>query len=104
VCDVSTVDFENDAVPGDIVQVDRVTENLQIHHNESQKWYYLQDQMPWEMLLFKNADSDSIHGAGCGSPHASFDLPPYPERAGRRESIEVRILVMWERSSSDAKL
>jgi hypothetical protein len=66
VCDASSVDFENDAVPGDIVQADRVTENLQIHFNENQRWYYLQDQMPSEMLVLKNADSGSEHGATWG--------------------------------------
>lgn len=66
VCDAASVDFENDAVPGDIVQVDRVTENMQIHYNEKQKWYYLSDQMPSEMMLFKNADSETPLGATYG--------------------------------------
>ncbi|KAL8903056.1 MAG: hypothetical protein Q9207_004188 [Kuettlingeria erythrocarpa] len=96
VCHAATVDFEDDAVPGDIVQIDRVTENLQIHHREDQRWYYLSDQMPSEMLLFKNADSETPHGASCGAPHASFDLNPGVEKEVRRESIEVRILVMWD--------
>ena len=115
VCDASTVDFENDAVPGDIVQVDRVTENMQIHYNDDQKWYYLSNQMPSEMLLFKNADSETPRGAHCGellnpslvlmlcsltntgAPHASFDLYTQISPEARRESIEVRILAMWDK-------
>ncbi|KAK0511024.1 hypothetical protein JMJ35_006576 [Cladonia borealis] len=96
VCDAASVDFENDAVPGDIVQIDRVTENLQIHFNENQKWFYLSNQMPSEMLVFKNADSESPHGASCGAPHASFNVFPEIPKEVRRESIEIRILVMWE--------
>ncbi|KAI9685647.1 MAG: hypothetical protein M1820_010756 [Bogoriella megaspora] len=75
VCSAPTVDFENDAVPGDIVQVDRVTENMQIHFNENQIWFYLSDQMPSELLLFKNADSET---------------PGFPrEHQNRQESIEI---------------
>lgn len=98
VCDASSVDFENDGVPGDIVQIDRVTENMQIHNNEKQQWFYLSDQMPSEMLLFKNADSESPNGKSCGAPHAAFDLSKDSGmKQRRRESIEVRILVMWRR-------
>lgn len=43
VCDAASVDFENDAMPSNIVQVDRVTENMQIHYNNKQIWYYLLD-------------------------------------------------------------
>ena len=114
VCDATSVDFENDAVPGDIVQIDRVTENLQMHFNERQRWFYLSNQMPSEMLVFKNADSGSPHGASCGmsvssvssllhpvltiagAPHASFNICPEIPKEVRRESIEIRILVMWE--------
>lgn len=117
VCDAGSVDFENDAIPGDIVQIDRVTENLQIHYDEQQKWYYLSDQMPTEMLVFKNADSETPNGTSCGmawylpfpmyvrmvltstgAPHASFDLNPGVTKEMRRESIEVRILVMWDKN------
>jgi hypothetical protein len=61
-CDGSTVDFENDTMAGDIVDKDAVFENTQVHFNPKQKWYYLPDQMPGELLIFKNADSQEESG------------------------------------------
>ncbi|KAF6820119.1 hypothetical protein CPLU01_12844 [Colletotrichum plurivorum] len=95
VCDASTVDFANDSMPGDVVDRDHVFENTQIHHNENQKWYYLSKQIPSEMIIFKNADSEEPNGAAPGVPHASFDNPNTKDTDIRRESIEMRILVQW---------
>jgi hypothetical protein len=47
---------------GDIVDKDAVFENTQVHFNPEQKWYYLPDQMPEELLIFKNADSQKSGG------------------------------------------
>lgn len=44
---------------GDAVDPWGYTENTQVQHNKSQEWYYLKDQMPHELLVFKNADSCS---------------------------------------------
>ena len=61
-CDGSTVDFENDTMAGDIVDKDAVFENTQVHFNPEQRWYYLSDQTPEELLIFKNADSEEESG------------------------------------------
>jgi hypothetical protein len=47
---------------GDIVDEDAVFENTQVHFNPEQKWYYLPDHMPEELLIFKNADSQEESG------------------------------------------
>jgi hypothetical protein len=47
---------------GDIVDKDAVFENTQVHFNSAQNWYYLPDQMPEELLIFKNADSEEESG------------------------------------------
>ncbi len=65
-CDAETVDFENDTMAGDVVDRDAVFENTQVHFNPGQKWYYLPNQMPSELLIFKNADSESKLGASAG--------------------------------------
>lgn len=52
---------------GDVVDRDAAFENTQVHFNPEQKWYYLPDQMPDEVLIFKNADSEEQKG---GSPGA----------------------------------
>jgi len=94
-CDGSTVDFENDTMAGDIVDKDAVFENTQVHFNPEQKWYYLSDQMPEELLIFKNADSEEESGGSPGVPHASFDNPRTTDEDVRRESIEFRVLVRY---------
>lgn len=45
-------------MPGDIVYVDFVTENLQVQYNSSQAWYYLPSQEEDEILIFKSAESE----------------------------------------------
>jgi len=94
-CDGSTVDFENDTMAGDIVDKDAVFENTQVHFNPEQRWYYLSDQVPEELLIFKNADSGEESGGMPGVPHASFDNPGTTDEDVRRESIEFRLLVRW---------
>ena len=80
---------------GDVVDRNQVFENTQVHYHEGQEWYYLSGQMPNELIIFKNADSREPSGATPGVPHASFDNPLTSEADFRRESIEMRILVVW---------
>jgi len=96
-CDASSVDFRKDTMAGDIVDPDEVFENTQVHHNANQRWYYLHNQLPTELLMFKNADSLSERGmAAPGVPHASFNNPNFdPASDVRRESIELCALVFW---------
>jgi len=94
-CDAETVDFEHDTMAGDVVDRDAVFENTQVHYNPEQKWFYLPNQLPSELLIFKNADSESRFGATPGIPHASFNNPYTADSDIRRESIEFRVLVSW---------
>ncbi|KAI1758616.1 hypothetical protein GGR53DRAFT_516489 [Hypoxylon sp. FL1150] len=43
--------------PGNIVR-----ENQTVYHNPSQRWYYLSGQMPSELLLFRQVDSENNNG------------------------------------------
>ncbi|EPE07649.1 hypothetical protein F503_00371 [Ophiostoma piceae UAMH 11346] len=95
VCDARTVDFKRDTMAGDVVDKHQVFENTQVHFDERQTWYYLKHQMPDEVVYFKNADSAESGDAVPGVPHAAFDNPLKTEADFRRESIEMRILVVW---------
>ncbi|KIH90769.1 methyltransferase [Sporothrix brasiliensis 5110] len=95
VCDARTVDFARDTMAGDVVDRHQVFENTQVHFDARQAWYYLQHQMPDEVVFFKNADSREPQGASPGVPHAAFDNPLTTDEDVRRESIEMRILVVW---------
>ncbi|CAK7234179.1 hypothetical protein SEUCBS140593_008853 [Sporothrix eucalyptigena] len=95
VCDARTVDFSRDTMAGDVVDRHQVFENTQVHFDEKQTWYYLQHQTSDEVIYFKNADSREPTGATPGVPHAAFDNPLKTDKDFRRESIEMRILVVW---------
>jgi hypothetical protein len=60
-----------------------------------QKWYWVPEQMPDEVLVIKLADSEGgFGGVAGGTPHAS----PVIEGDGAeeaRESVEVRVFAFW---------
>ena len=58
VCDASSVDFAKDTVASDFVDSWGYSENIQVHYSEAQRWYYFENQMPNELLVFKSADSE----------------------------------------------
>jgi hypothetical protein len=45
-------------VENDVIYPNYVAENLMIHYNERQRWYWLPDQAEDEVLVFKAVDSD----------------------------------------------
>ena len=56
-CDASTVQKHADLEAADLLYPDLVTENFQIYHRPGHKWYYLSNQLPSELVVFKQADS-----------------------------------------------
>lgn len=62
-CDAASVQAK-DLTPADIVFDTKVTENMQVHHNAAHKWYYLEDQDPSELLVFRQADSHPADRVG----------------------------------------
>jgi hypothetical protein len=58
-CDNSSVDFENDVEPQDIVDRHEVLENVHIYHRPHHRWYYLSGQEDSELLVFRQADTAS---------------------------------------------
>ncbi|KAL8811536.1 MAG: hypothetical protein Q9200_001728 [Gallowayella weberi] len=91
-CDAASVQTDQ-LVAADAVFKSKVTENLQVHYDAGHRWYYLEDQKPSELLVFRQADS---HPAGrVGVPHTSFLNPKASGDEQPRESIEVRALVSY---------
>ncbi|KAF2185529.1 methyltransferase [Zopfia rhizophila CBS 207.26] len=97
VCDASTVDFEADTMAADLVTEHEITETVEVQYSAKQKWYYLAQQQPDELLLFKNVDSRCEEGMPPGTPHAAFKLQTEPENVPLvlRESVELRAFVVW---------
>ena len=65
-CDASSVQPDQLAA-ADVVLKDKVSDNLQVHYDEGQKWYYLQDQESTELLIFRQADSHPSGRVGMSS-------------------------------------
>ncbi|KAF2010916.1 hypothetical protein BU24DRAFT_427105 [Aaosphaeria arxii CBS 175.79] len=71
----------------------KVIENVLIHYNPAQRWHYLSDHQPSELLLFRQFDSTGKPGV----PHASFYQQPVGTNFPRcRESVEVRVILYFE--------
>lgn len=59
----------------------------------SHQFYYMHEQRPDEVLIFKTADSDDQPKAGAVT-HTSFEVPG-TEDMPTRESIEIRLMVVY---------
>ena len=68
-------------MPGDIVYTDWATENLQVHYNDRQQWYYLPDQTVDEVLIFKSAESSPDKSQG------KWTLPPSGNEKGAYRTV-----------------
>ena len=56
-CDASTVQKDIDLESADLLYPNLATENFQVYHRSEHKWYYLSNQTPGELIVFKQADS-----------------------------------------------
>ncbi|AEO67443.1 uncharacterized protein THITE_2050501, partial [Thermothielavioides terrestris NRRL 8126] len=93
VCDSRTFDAEHDGVATDVVYPDWISEDVLVHYNENQEWWFFPEQRPDEILIFKSVDSEKGLNAAC--PHAAFANPEAPRSAPLRESIDCRIIVFF---------
>jgi hypothetical protein len=77
-------------------------ETLAVAPSERQKFYYVKDMTPDEVMLLKCFDSEGEGmsqgkpGVAVRTPHTAFEDPNTPKDAPGRQSIEVRCLVFWE--------
>jgi hypothetical protein len=62
ICDACSINPKRDLRVNDDVFADVVRENMMVHYNEEQRWYYLSDHMPTELLVFRQVDSMSKPG------------------------------------------
>lgn len=64
VCDVQTVDMDRDYIATDVVDRNGFTENYQVYFNPKHKWYYLNKQLPSEVVIFRQTDTDKRFATG----------------------------------------
>lgn len=97
VCDASTVapsDLNDSEVRGGLGDPNRPTlYGHAVAFNPAQRWYYVPDMRPEEVLVFKLFDSDS--SAVQWTAHSAFEHPNTAPDAPPRESIEVRTIAFF---------
>lgn len=92
-CDALSVG-KNDLVDSDIRYPNRTGEICLVRFNPAHRWSYFHALQPDEVLVFKQYDS-SMQGVSRFTPHAAFDHPDTPPDAPLRQSMEVRVLVLY---------
>lgn len=83
-----------DLVESEIRYPARTGEIYLVRHNPGHRWSYFHELQPDEAIVFKQYDSVSREVPRF-TPHAAFDHPDTPPDAPLRESIEVRVLVLY---------
>lgn len=93
-CNASTCDLK-DLVWSDVVWSSSQTENAPMRYSPKQEWHYLSNQMPNELLLFRQIDREYDTKRPVG--HNSFQNPlATDQKVSYRESIELRALVYFD--------
>jgi len=89
------VNTPNLGIPGDTSV--HVTESYLARWSSGQKWYFISKQEPEEVLVIGlfDSDRDKHTVAAGGTLHSSVDLPG-TEDEEPRESLELRVLAIWE--------
>src|SRR5690554_4907678 len=94
VCDASTVaasDLNDSEVHGGLGDPNRPPlYGYSVSFNPSQRWYYVPEMRPNEVLVFKLFDSDSSRVQW--TAHSAFEHPDTRPDAPPRESIEIRTI------------
>ena len=90
-CDAATV-RDDDLLTFKIYYEDRVGENYFARHHERHAWYYFPRMQRDEALLIQQWDSAD---AAKFALHSAFADPSSPPDAPARESIEVRLVVVY---------
>jgi hypothetical protein len=66
-----------------------------VRYTPHQRWFYVSEMQPHEVLLLKGYDSRE-DGRARFVPHTGFENPARPSEAVPRESIEARALVVYD--------
>jgi hypothetical protein len=62
--------------------------------NPDQRWFYLSDLTPDDVVVFKGSDSDPAAPFGC--LHGAFKQPTPPVGAVPRASVEARVFAFFD--------
>jgi len=97
VMDWRSLVFKDASLGGDLNTVRRIRaayENTayNISYNPNHQWFYMSDQTPEDILLFKTYDSHDVGGTAIAAPHASWEEPA-KSHLPPRTSFDLRAFV-----------
>ncbi|KZO90307.1 hypothetical protein CALVIDRAFT_569167 [Calocera viscosa TUFC12733] len=96
VADYRSLNPETDLQATDLRYPNRTGETYSIRYGDHQKWYYIKDQQPDDVLLLKCYESEVEPGRARLTPHtAFFNKDSLTQEFEPRQSIEVRVLVFY---------
>lgn len=97
VLDAATLEL-SDIVPKEDVDEQDKSQHLRLIRNPEQRWYYFPEMMSNEVLAFTQYDTREASWAHALRPtfHSSFKDPTCPADAPARQSVEFRILCLFE--------
>ncbi|EUC45992.1 hypothetical protein COCMIDRAFT_25872 [Bipolaris oryzae ATCC 44560] len=98
--DYTSLDKARDLISSDNIYVHRIRENYNVLWNKRHKWYFLEDQQPNEILVFKTFDTHATKGHARLCAHASFRNPLAAPTARPRESFECLSVVIFPEGSA----
>lgn len=84
----------DDLIASDLIFPHRRGETYGVAYNPGQRWFYVPDLRPDEVLLLKCWDSDA--SVARFAPHTGFEDPTTPADAPPRESIEFRTIAFFD--------
>ncbi|OSX62338.1 hypothetical protein POSPLADRAFT_1046699 [Postia placenta MAD-698-R-SB12] len=94
-CDFRSVDRARDVVPITLRYPDHNGETYGVRFAPGHRWWYMRGMRPDEFVLIKCFDSQDDGQTAVFTPHTAFDDPTTPEGAPFRESVELRMLVIY---------
>lgn len=103
VCDAQSVP-DSDLVSVPVQFPDHKTEAVEVKPSNTgaHRWYFMDQQTPEDVLLFKQVDSHAAPGIPRRTPHCAFKDTGLEEGEGEpRQSIEIRAFVFFDQVSSD---
>ncbi|KAH9811631.1 hypothetical protein DFH28DRAFT_433480 [Melampsora americana] len=83
-----------DALPSKIKPTNADNAIQAWNYREGQEWFYLNEQRPDEVYVFKQHDDRAQDGHGINVPHASFSLVEDQDKVSSRISFECRVIVI----------
>ena len=98
ICDMTTVAFE-DMVAADAwsqTEQPRKLVSYRLAYNPTQRWYYFPRMTPRETLIFKQYDTRQETPSLRTAFHGAIQDPTTPDDAPLRQTIEVRLLALFE--------